>query len=268
MPTERSDPDARGILYYRRGGRAPLAAGLYQQINLILLVFDLAAGPFLASIVRQADFHVAAAERVRRVPAYVFSGDPLVIDYTLENGRRWSAALALFMEDSLVPVDRSASGATALLAAVFFAQGRRPRPRAGSLASARARRRGKYRFRDLDVGTRVSVRLDGAPGHDRASDADRGLSQDRPAHPRAGSSCSGRPPRTAWASGTIAPRSKRNITDCAIIGPGDSPRWIHWRTSARAGELMVKEFEQQNEQDLAILIDPWLPRTKVARRAT
>ena len=25
---------------------------------------------------------------------------------------------------------------------------------------------------------------------------------------------------------------------------------------------MVKEFEQQNEQDLAILIDPWLPRTK------
>ncbi|MHB1556407.1 MAG: DUF58 domain-containing protein, partial [Isosphaeraceae bacterium] len=38
--------------------------------------------------------------------------------------------------------------------------------------------------------------------------------------------------------------------------------WIHWRTSARRGELMVKEFEQQNEQDLAILVDPWLPRTK------
>ncbi len=45
--------------------------------------------------------------------------------------------------------------------------------------------------------------------------------------------------------------------------PGDSPRWIHWRTSARLGILMVKEFEQQNEQDLAILIDPWLPRSKV-----
>ena len=45
---------------------------------------------------------------------------------------------------------------------------------------------------------------------------------------------------------------------------GDSPRWIHWRTSARRGELMVKEFEQQNEQELALLIDPWLPRTKVA----
>jgi uncharacterized protein (DUF58 family) len=45
--------------------------------------------------------------------------------------------------------------------------------------------------------------------------------------------------------------------------PGDSPRWIHWRTTARIGKPMVKEFEQQNEQDLAILVDPWLPRTKV-----
>jgi uncharacterized protein (DUF58 family) len=44
--------------------------------------------------------------------------------------------------------------------------------------------------------------------------------------------------------------------------PDDSPRWIHWRTSARINQLMVKEFEQQNEQDLAILLDPWLPRNR------
>ena len=33
---------------------------------------------------------------------------------------------------------------------------------------------------------------------------------------------------------------------------------------------MVKEFEQQEEQDMAILLDPWLPRTKVepAQRET
>jgi uncharacterized protein (DUF58 family) len=45
--------------------------------------------------------------------------------------------------------------------------------------------------------------------------------------------------------------------------PGDSPRWIHWRTTARLGQPMVKEFEQQSEQDVAVLIDPWIPRSKV-----
>ena len=45
--------------------------------------------------------------------------------------------------------------------------------------------------------------------------------------------------------------------------PGDSPRWIHWRTSARIGLPMVKEFEQKSDQDLALLIDPWQPRSKV-----
>src|SRR4029079_2442398 len=47
--------------------------------------------------------------------------------------------------------------------------------------------------------------------------------------------------------------------------PGDSPRWIHWRTSARVGQPMVKEFEQQSDQDLAILLGAWLPRSRVTR---
>ncbi|MFM7148433.1 MAG: DUF58 domain-containing protein [Gemmataceae bacterium] len=37
---------------------------------------------------------------------------------------------------------------------------------------------------------------------------------------------------------------------------GDSPRWIHWRTSARRGELMVREFEDLPGDDLALIMDP------------
>jgi uncharacterized protein (DUF58 family) len=36
--------------------------------------------------------------------------------------------------------------------------------------------------------------------------------------------------------------------------PGDSPRWIHWRTSARRGELMVREFEDVPGDDLALVL--------------
>jgi uncharacterized protein (DUF58 family) len=40
---------------------------------------------------------------------------------------------------------------------------------------------------------------------------------------------------------------------------GDSPRWIHWRTSARCGELMVREFEDAPTDDLVLVVDPAAP---------
>lgn len=36
---------------------------------------------------------------------------------------------------------------------------------------------------------------------------------------------------------------------------GDSPRWVHWRTSARRGELVVMEFEDARSFDLLIVAD-------------
>jgi uncharacterized protein (DUF58 family) len=53
---------------------------------------------------------------------------------------------------------------------------------------------------------------------------------------------------------------------------GDSRRWIHWRTSARRGDLMVRQFEEERHDDLAILLDLCdggaanaIPRTDVER---
>jgi uncharacterized protein (DUF58 family) len=40
---------------------------------------------------------------------------------------------------------------------------------------------------------------------------------------------------------------------------GDSPRWVHWRTSARRGELMVREFEDSSPPQLLIIVEPFLP---------
>jgi uncharacterized protein (DUF58 family) len=37
--------------------------------------------------------------------------------------------------------------------------------------------------------------------------------------------------------------------------PGDSPRWIHWRTSARRAELMVREFDQGSHYDLLLMVE-------------
>jgi uncharacterized protein (DUF58 family) len=38
--------------------------------------------------------------------------------------------------------------------------------------------------------------------------------------------------------------------------PGDSPRLIHWRTTARCGELMVREYEDEPSDNLLLVLDP------------
>ncbi|HMB07280.1 MAG TPA: DUF58 domain-containing protein [Isosphaeraceae bacterium] len=237
-----------------------LATGLHLQINLILLVAGLAAGPLVGSI--SAGAAMFRRLRVtRRAPAYVFSGAPLPIDYTLENDRRRAAALALVLEDDLVPLDRTVSGAGGLTPSVFFARvPARDRARVRWLGPSP--RRGKYRFRAMDLVTRSPFGL-----------LERRVTIPEPepliVYPRIGQ-LSRRwhlIQRQAIESrrGRRHDRSaqQREYHGLRDYRPGDSPRWIHWRTSARIGQPMVKEFEQQDEQDLAILLDPWLPRTKV-----
>jgi uncharacterized protein (DUF58 family) len=40
---------------------------------------------------------------------------------------------------------------------------------------------------------------------------------------------------------------------------GDSLRSVHWRTSARRGELMVREYDAAPAPDLVLVVEPWLP---------
>ncbi|QEH33341.1 hypothetical protein OJF2_18420 [Aquisphaera giovannonii] len=258
VPTERTIPTREGLLYCLVIALL-LAAGWSQQVNLIMLVATLAAGPGLMSLIGGRAF-LRRLSVVRRVPAYVFAGDPLAVDYTLENSRRWSAALAVFMEDLLVPVDRQAAGG-AIAPKVFF-----PRVPADDRVRLRwagpSPRRGRYRFRDLDLGTRAPFGL-----VERRVTIP--LAEEIVVYPRIG-----RLTRRWFQLQRLANENRmgkrrdsssqhEEYHGLRDYRDGDSPRWIHWRTSARRGELMVKEFEQQNEQELALLLDPWLPRTKV-----
>ncbi len=40
---------------------------------------------------------------------------------------------------------------------------------------------------------------------------------------------------------------------------GDSRRWVHWRSTARTGVVMVRQFEQPHSRDAAIVLDLWRP---------
>ena len=237
-----------------------LGTGMYHQINLILLVAGLAAGPIVGSLFSSAAM-LRKLRVTRRVPPYVFAGESLHLDYMLENDRKWNAALALFLEDDLVPLDRTIAGSTSLTPRVFFARvpGRERRTVRWQGPSPK---RGKYLFRSLELITRFPFGL-----------LERRETIVRPEHllvyPTVGQLTRRWHLVRRQASETRrGQRHDRSAQQQEYHGlreyrPGDSPRWIHWRTSARIGKPMVKEFEQQNEQDMAVLIDPWLPRSKV-----
>jgi uncharacterized protein (DUF58 family) len=37
--------------------------------------------------------------------------------------------------------------------------------------------------------------------------------------------------------------------------PGDTTRWIHWRTSAKRNELLVRQFERDEKQSVVVVLD-------------
>jgi uncharacterized protein (DUF58 family) len=69
-------------------------------------------------------------------------------------------------------------------------------------------------------------------------------------------------PRVGQARDRIRREARRHPTahtefhGLRAFRSGDSPRWIHWRTSARCGELMVREFEDVPTDDLILVVDP------------
>lgn len=45
---------------------------------------------------------------------------------------------------------------------------------------------------------------------------------------------------------------------------GDSMRAVHWKTSARRGELMVREYDSAPSPELVLVVEPWLPADPTA----
>src|SRR5205807_1890905 len=76
-----------------------------------------------------------------------------------------------------------------------------------------------------------------------------------------------------WAQGTVGGErivaATRAGSSNELLGsredrPGDSLRRIHWRSSAKRGELVVREYEPPGVQTLAIVLDRDPPSVEVA----
>jgi uncharacterized protein (DUF58 family) len=65
-----------------------------------------------------------------------------------------------------------------------------------------------------------------------------------------------RPRLMARAKPRCQPMAQNEFHGLRPYRPGDNLRSIHWRTSARCGELMVREYEDQPGENLLLVVDP------------
>src|SRR5215213_3343996 len=70
----------------------------------------------------------------------------------------------------------------------------------------------------------------------------------------------------AWVAGDDRRRLRRVVERAAEIHglrdyrPGDSPRRVHWKATARRNRLTVREYEDAAPPRLLLVVDPWLPK--------
>jgi uncharacterized protein (DUF58 family) len=231
-----------------------LAGAVLRDINLLILVAGLMAGPIAINVIAVL-LGLGKLQVRRSVPEVVSAGDLVVAELTLDNRRRWLGAWMVVAADTIerdaAPGQGERISASVVFGWVPAGESRRATYR-GHLTQ-----RGRYRLGPLRVWTRFPL---GLVRHTRWID--------QPATilvcPRLGRlRASVRPQhREVLAGGSRARR--RGVTEGDFHGlrdwrAGDSRRWIHWRTTARRGELVVRQFEQQQHQDLIVLLDLWQP---------
>jgi uncharacterized protein (DUF58 family) len=247
--------------YYLALWAAILTLGLLRQMNLVLVLAGMMAGPLVCNW-RLAVRGLRGLQVVRRAPPSVCAGDTLVVELEVACARPRLGSWALWVRDA---VEREGAGPDEppIRPEVLV-----PYLPAGQTRSAAYRgqlpRRGLYHFGSIELATgfpfglfrRIAVcrrpgRLYVYPRLGRLGR--RGL----------------RPSREAFEGSQHRERCSGQASG-DFFGVrqwqrGDSRRWIHWRATARHGSIVVRQFERYRREDLAVLVDLWQPARPVDR---
>ena len=221
--------------------------------NRLMLVFAMMAGPFVIN--GWATFTMLQAAGVeRQAPRRAMAGELFAVEIVFSNLRPIFSAWMMLVRDELTRGNDDPTEASVLFTHVP------PKSRQVGHYEARLYRRGRYRFGPITVTSRFPLGL---------IERGRGF----PArgelliYPRLGRLRSGWQRELLHASELVTiPQSRSGLYDDEFhrlreYRPGDNPRAIHWRSSARRTELILREYHQSREHNLVVLLDLWAPDT-------
>jgi uncharacterized protein (DUF58 family) len=223
-------------------------AALNSEANLLFLLFGISLGVVGFSALASAVM-VRKVDVERIAPAAVVAGRPFTIVYCMRSRRRWLRSWSLVIGE--IP----AGGAPARFPLGFveaLGPGGEERieltgvcPARGRVPLAGMRLLSRFPFGlfacTVDVTQPGEMVVLPAVGRFRRDPwRDRRHSQS--------------------TSSRSSPRESRGMEEFYGVReyrPGDNTRWIHWRRSARVGQLIVRESTVARAEHLTVLLDPW-----------
>jgi uncharacterized protein (DUF58 family) len=255
MTPHRKTRFIRETVSYAFGVGAVATIALVREVNLLVFITGLLFVPLIINsyLARASLWKVSYR---RKLPEGVCAGESSVVEIEVDHPKKMGAAWTLMLRDqfqlmepaSLAKLDRPMSVSV-------LAKSKEP-----YLVKAAYRivatRRGRYRFGPLEASTRYPLGFVESRVQWLAE-------EDWLVLPRLGVLLpQWRVEVETHRQGEQKSHSRRGFIEGEYHGlrqwrDGDSRRWIHWRTSARTGRLMVRQFERQQNQDLILLIDLW-----------
>ena len=224
--------------------------------NPLLFVFALMAGPFVIN--GWMTFGMLQAARVQReLPRRAMQGELFPVEIELRNSRPLFAIWMMSIRDQISHPNETLVG-TVLFSRVS------PRSAQSGQYQLRLVRRGRYQLGPITCVSRFPL---GLVERSRIFP----LSDEILIYPLIGRIKPSWRQRLEGATELVS----RNLPHHGVFHDdfnqlrefrsGDNPRAIHWRSTARRGELILREFHQNREHTLAVVLDLfWPPSAKPA----
>jgi uncharacterized protein (DUF58 family) len=232
---------------------------IIKEVNLLLILAGMLLGPFLLNW-RAVKANLRGLTVDRNLPLHVCAGDVLSVDLNLTNTRKKLGSWAVVVEEQIQR--ESVNGRSnhrrqpTVRPSVLFPYAPAGQTRKG-VYRGRLVERGRYRLGPLRASTRFPFGL-------FSRTITLGESETLIVLPRLGRLTQGWAARRREALIGTDRRRQQPGAEGDFYGvrewrSGDGRRLIHWRSSARAGKLVVRQFERPRSRDVAVVLDLWQP---------
>ncbi len=230
------------------------AGSLLRNINLLMLMTGIMIAPLFLSW-RGSLLMLRQLTAKRSLPPQLFAGESVSATWKVTNHRAALPTWSLAIQDRLRKATVSAHGASRIRTLL-------PRIGPGETSYGSYQiffpQRGRFLAGPAQLSSRFPLGLIAA----RLDMAEEEIILVAPALGKLTASWDRR--LLSHASGSESIKRRRGAQDEEFFGlrqyrSGDSRRHIHWRATARSGQLMVKQFDSRSDRDFVLILDLWLP---------